>query len=87
MRFPILSIKLPKAEGSPTDSVPGTVIVNSFGEGRTKWPGLSQSDAQTNTYARDPTSGFRMKGDYTHPMKKDVKEKNSSPPLGKMREW
>jgi hypothetical protein len=66
MRFPILSIKLPKAEGSPTDSVPGTVIVNSFGEGRTKWPGLSQSEVQTNTYARDPTGGFRMESDCPH---------------------
>jgi hypothetical protein len=26
-------------------------------------------------------------GDYTHPMRKDVKEKSFSPPLEKMRVW
>jgi hypothetical protein len=26
-------------------------------------------------------------GDFTHPMKEDVKEKSFSPPLGKMRVW
>ena len=49
---------------------------------------VSASFASKRTKILQDSERQLMKlGDFTHPMKKDVKKKSFSPPLGKMREW